>query len=559
MRVWLTRMLGDRETRLVLLALGAMSFARGQGVWERRSDFPIEAFGVSAATVFGQKLYALCGMTAKGPVSSHFIYDPALDQWMSAPPVPIAGGAHDCNVAATGGKLYVVGAAGSGGRPDGNTYRFDPTEREWRVVGNMPTARSGSGVAVAGTKIYVAGGVDAAGGSSGALEVFETETRVWTRLPDMPTARDHLTAKAIRGLVYAIGGRAADALNTNEEYNPATGLWRARAPMPTARSRLASGRSNGRIQVFGGEGSCGTSSGVCAQNEEYDPATNAWRSLAPLPSPRHSLNGATIDGRVFTVGGGPRTGASFSGVLEALHLPVSAPPAIARDGIVNAASMQPGISPGALAALFGQRLSQGSQQSLGSPAATELNAVTVKLNGKRAPLVYVDSEQINFQVPPDFPVGPAEVVVTNSGVDSVKVMLSTLSQYSPAVFTFAGTGSGQGVVLIAGTGLIAGGRRSSGYRLARRGEVVEIYCTGLGPVASAPSSGRATTTSVPVVTIGGAAAEVLFSAAVPGLAGVYQVNARIPANASTGIAVPLTVRIGPAGVPPSNEVTIGIL
>jgi uncharacterized protein (TIGR03437 family) len=549
---------GRGAKSLVWLALGVAASASGQGVWERRADFPLEAFGVAAATVFGQKLYAVCGMTAKGASTSMFVYDPAVDQWMGGPALPIAGGAQDCNVAASGGSLYVLGAAGGGGAVDGWTYRFDPTEREWRVVGQMPTPRAASGVAVSGTRIYVAGGMDGGGRISAALEMFDTETRVWTRLPDMPTARDHLTAKAIRGLVYAIGGRGDGALGTNEEYNAATRSWRARAAMPTARSRLASGRSNGRIQVFGGEGACGPN-GVCAQNEEYDPAANTWRALAPLPSPRHSLSGTTIDGRVFTVGGGPRGGASFSGVLEALHLPAGAPPSIGKDGIVNAASLQPGLSPGALASLFGQQLSQGRQASFFAEPPTALNAVTVKWNGAPVPLVYVDSAQINFLVPLEASAGPAEVTVTNAGADSAKVTVSTVAQYSPAIFSFAGTGSGQGVVLIAGTGLIAGGRKTVGYRLARRGEVVEIYCTGLGPVRAAAGSARATTTEVPAVTIGGAPAEVLFSGPVAGLPGVYQVNARIPVNASTGLAVAVTLRIGPAATPASNEVTIGIL
>jgi uncharacterized protein (TIGR03437 family) len=54
-----------------------------------------------------------------------------------------------------------------------------------------------------------------------------------------------------------------------------------------------------------------------------------------------------------------------------------------------------------------------------SPPSTELNAVTVKLNGRRVPLVYVDSEQINFQAPL-VPAGPAEITVTNSGVESAR-------------------------------------------------------------------------------------------------------------------------------------------
>jgi uncharacterized protein (TIGR03437 family) len=531
--------------------------AHAQGVWERRADFPIEASGVSAATVFGRRLYAVCGITAKGPVSSLFIYDPAMDQWTAGPAAPIAGGAQDCNVGAAGGKLYVLGAVRGAGTVDGNSYLYDAAENEWRVAAAMPTPRAGSGVAVIGTRIYVAGGIDAGGRPSAALEVFETETRVWTRLPDMPTARGHLTAKAIRGNVYAIGGRAEGPLSAVEEYNPTTRAWRARAAMPTARSRLGSGRSNSRIQVFGGEGACGTA-GVCAQTEEYDPVANVWRTLAAMPSGRQGLYGTTIDGRVFTAGGG-RPGGAFSNVVEALHLPPATAPAIAADGVLNAASLLPGLAPGALATLFGAQLSQGEQQRLGERPPVELNAVAVKLNGRPVPLIYVDPNQINFQVPLDFPVGPVEVTVTNAGVESAKMALPAVAQYAPAIFTFGGSGSGQGMVLIAGTGLIASGRRSTGFRAARRGDVVEIYCTGLGALRAAAGRGPAPTVTVPAVTIGGADAEVLFSGAVSGMAGVYQVNVRIPQTAATGLSVPVTLRIGGVGTPATSRVTIGIL
>jgi uncharacterized protein (TIGR03437 family) len=539
-----------------LLALCAATVAQAQGLWEKRAAFPVEALGVSAATVFSTRVYALCGMTPAGPLTSVFIYDPVVDEWTPGPSFPIRGGAQDCNVTASSGKLYLVGAI-AGGAVDGSVYRYDPTEKEWRAVAGMPTPRAAAGIAVVGTRIYVAGGVDAAGAPSAALEVFETESRVWTRLPDMPTARSRLTARSIRGLIYAIGGRSDRPLNTVEEFNPATSSWRARAPLPTARFSLASGKSNSRIQVFGGEGLCGAeaAAAICAQTEEYDPAANTWRSLAPLPEARHSLKAATIDGRVFAVAGAPRSGPSFSSSLLAFHLP-SAAPVIARDGILNAASLQPGVSPGALASLFGRQLSEGAQECLRTPAPTVLNAVSVRLNGKPAPLVYVHPNQINFQVPPDLPAGPAEVIVSNAGVESARFTLSTLTEYSPAIFTFGGNGSGQGVVLLAGTGLIAGGRKSPGFRMARRGETVEIYCTGLGRLDTATPPA---TVAVPSVTIGGAPAEVLSSGAAPGLTGVYVVRARIPAASSTGVAVPVVLRIGPAGAPPGNEVTIGVL
>src|SRR5436305_1546888 len=174
---------------LFLLLLG--SVACGQGLWERRADYPVQATEVSAAGI-GGKIYSVCGLTSAGSISSLFIYDPFNDSWSPGAPVPIPEGADHCNVSASGGKLYVLGAIRIGSSfVDANTYEYDPGANRWQIVGRMPTARGASGVAAIGSKIYVAGGL-AVTGSVATFEMFDAVTHEWTRLPDMPTARDHL-------------------------------------------------------------------------------------------------------------------------------------------------------------------------------------------------------------------------------------------------------------------------------------------------------------------------------------------------------------------------------
>src|SRR5436305_1126533 len=43
--------------------------------------------------------------------------------------------------------------------------------------------------------------------------------------------------------------------------------------------------------------------------EEYDPATNSWRSRAPLPTPRNHAVGAAVNGKIYVIGG--RVGGAF--------------------------------------------------------------------------------------------------------------------------------------------------------------------------------------------------------------------------------------------------------
>lgn len=544
---------------LLCLVLG--SALHGQGLWERRAPYPIEATEVSAAVLSG-KIYALCGLLPTGGRSGAlYIYDPYRDEWTSGPAVPIDGGGDHCNVAAVNGKLFVLGALRSGtGAADGNTYEYDPVTSRWTTVARMGEARGASGVAAIGNKIYIAGGL-AGTVAVNTFEVFDTDTKQWSRLAPMPTVRDHLTAQAVNGRFYAIAGRVgAENLRTNEEYDPAANTWRSRAPIPTARGGLGSGALRGRIQVFGGEGNSGRPEQTFEQHEEYDPLSDTWGTLAVMTAPRHGLYGATFDGRIFTPSGGPRAGANFSNTHEAFFLPLPDAPLI-RD-IRNAASFSTDLAPGTIVALLGANLSQGEQELSRFPVPTTMNLTTVRVNGTAVPLLYVSRNQINFQLPYSLIPGPITVTVSHVTSTSVIFAASDATSTAPGLFALSGNGEGQGAVRIAGTGLLARPTRDAFSRAARRGEIVEIYATGLGRLdfpprigEPAPSDPPSRTLETPEVTIGGVSAEVLYSGLTPGAIGLYQINARIADTAQTGVAVPVTIRIGAKS---GNTVTIAV-
>jgi uncharacterized protein (TIGR03437 family) len=508
--------------RPLLGLIAIVTGAAGQGVWERKADFPILATEVSAA-VIGGKAYVVCGLTAQGSSNRLFVYDPRADRWSEGAPAPLNGGGDHCNVAAAGGKLYLLGAIRIGSSfVDGNTYEYDPQTDRWTTVGTMSLPRAASGVAVIGSRIYVAGGLSQ-GGSVGTFDVFDTATRQWSSLSVMPTARDHLTAQAVNGKVYAIGGRAAAVFTANEEFDPVTNRWTSRAALPTARGGLASGVLNDRIVVFGGEGSSGTPEGTFRQNEEYDPATNTWRTLAPMPVPRHGLYGATLEGRILAASGGPMAGAFFSNVTDAFYLPPRTPPAIGaiRDAARGAAE----LSPGTLASIYGERLSSGEQVASKFPLPVQMNATSIKVNGAEVPLLYAGPGQVNFLLPQDLATGPVSVTISNAGSESAAFPL-TLVDAAPAIF--------EGAVRTV----------DSSSRPARPGEIIEIYATGFGRIRETP-----------IVMIGGERAEVLFSGPAPGFEGLHQVNARVPANQPSAPNVPLQISLSGRT---SNTVTFAV-
>jgi uncharacterized protein (TIGR03437 family) len=132
-----------------------------------------------------------------------------------------------------------------------------------------------------------------------------------------------------------------------------------------------------------------------------------------------------------------------------------------------------------------------------------------------------------------------------------------LATYAPGLFSINAQGSGQGALLDSSYNLVNSSNPANAGTT-----VIQIYCTGLGPVTNQPASGSppsatqlSQTTAAPTVTIGGAPATVLFSGLAPGSVGEFQVDVLVPASSSKGAAVPVIIAIGGAT---SNTVTIAV-
>lgn len=80
----------------------------------------------------------------------------------------------------------------------------------------------------------------------------------------------------------------------------APGTWTTLAPMPTARQEVAVATLDNRVYVIGG---FGPGAEPVATVEAYDPAANRWEARAPLPAPLHHPAAAVAAGRLLVIGG----------------------------------------------------------------------------------------------------------------------------------------------------------------------------------------------------------------------------------------------------------------
>jgi N-acetylneuraminic acid mutarotase len=248
---------------------------------------------------------------------------------------------------AAGGKMYVLGGFGVGGKPVGMNWQYDPASDKWTKMNGIPLPVHHAGLAVYHDKIYMFGGYilntdpNIPGGGWEPVDnawQFDPVANSWKALAPLPGKRGSPIAEEVGGQIYVIGGaipepgskevairpsRAARSVSTNEAYDPETNKWTTRSPMPTPRNHAFAGTVNGKIYVIGGRI---TSPFITVASnldivEEYDPATNTWGgsgSRTPMPTARSGGGWTTYSGKIY-VGGGEIQTRQMLGAFRALE------------------------------------------------------------------------------------------------------------------------------------------------------------------------------------------------------------------------------------------------
>jgi uncharacterized protein (TIGR03437 family) len=238
-------------------------------------------------------------------------------------------------------------------------------------------------------------------------------------------------------------------------------------------------------------------------------------------------------------------------------------PALFGGGIVNGASFTKGasVAPGTIISVFGRRMAQGLNNASSLPLARSLGGASLKIGDIDAPLFFSSDGQINAQIPFELTPGtrPQALLKTRltGGTETVAVPETiTIVRARPGIFAVSQDGKSQGVITDVANRLV------DAANPAKAGDVVVVYCTGLGATNPAVRSGEAAPASplarvvTPVsVSIGGQPAAVQFAGLTPGFVGLYQVNVQIPSGITPGSSVPLVITQD--GVP-SNTVTLAL-
>lgn len=290
----------------VVCRVPAYPLSPDAGRWAEKANLPTPRSEL-AATAAGGKIYVAGGLEGSATSDAFEVYDPATDTWKAAKNLPVA--LHHTALAAAGGKVYMTGGFGdlAFSQTSNLAWAYDTHSDNWQQVASLPGERAAHTMAEVGGKLYVVGGVP----DATALWAYDPSSDIWeTGLAPMPTAREHLASAVMDGKLFVVGGRWHGAGNVAalEVYDPQTDTWEALANMPSARGGLTAGAIDERIYVGGGEDPWARRGSGCTYNtlEAYNIATNQWSRLNSLPTGRHGLTSAVVNGDWYVIGGATR-------------------------------------------------------------------------------------------------------------------------------------------------------------------------------------------------------------------------------------------------------------
>lgn len=260
---------------------------------------------------------------------------------------------------------------------------------------------------------------------------------------------------------------------------------------------------------------------------------------------------------------------AFALMIVIAGLALAQAPIVTPGGVVNGASFVSGqpITGGSLVSIFGSNFASAVAGADSIPLSTSLGGVTVRfVNGNTstpAPLLFVNSTQINAQVPwnliPPNSTQNVSVVVTTGAGSSTPVSV-VAGPFSPGIFSVGTLAAAQNVdgTLAQPAGSIPG----RATHPAKIGDTIIIYATGLGAVDSPiadgdiPPAGKLINTrTIPVILIGGVMAHVSFSGLSPQFVGVNQLNVEVP-SVATGNSIPLQIQVG--GITSPSSITMAV-
>ncbi|MCB2406787.1 Kelch repeat-containing protein [Hymenobacter lucidus] len=295
---------------------GQLDQARITAPWTTMASMSL-ARGQHAAATVGGKIYVWAGYLGPqgGNITSLYntleIYNPATNSWSAGAAYPQEARGM-CATVGTDGLIYSFSGVNIGGHTSGS-YRYNPNTNVWAPIASIPAAQWLAAAATgADGRIYVFGGFNASSVlDDSQTQIYTPATNTWTTGASMPVGRHgHAAVKDANGIMHIIGGNGsstsgASAITSHVAYNPTTNTWTTLAPLPVGVNQAGAALgADGNIYVVGGKDNyINNNPNYFSTVYVYNPGTNTWSTGTSLPIQLSETKSLTLGTDIYTVGG----------------------------------------------------------------------------------------------------------------------------------------------------------------------------------------------------------------------------------------------------------------
>jgi len=277
------------------------------GYWEKIGPLNTPRISSGIALLNNGKVLITGSYNSLGPLNSAEIYNPSTKTWSTTgsmiTPRQIQTGPgvakfSDGNVLIAGHHInsQLIGS------PLAEIY--DASLGTWSSAANLNKPRfHATLLPLPNDRAILAGGSTGTSAWSNIAEIYDYKTKTWTRTGDLKIARQqNLYSLALKnGKVILVGGDSSfGPQNTSEVYDPSTGQW-VLSTMPFISNYSAiTELDDGKVFAAGSY----TGSTVLSNAAIYDPKTNIWSQITPMPEARAGATAVLLgDKNILLVGG----------------------------------------------------------------------------------------------------------------------------------------------------------------------------------------------------------------------------------------------------------------